>query len=539
MIEKRNANGTWQRVQTKTPQQKQQAPGPPKTFSEVMMALRGSNKQAIETKGSLLSPTAASVKQRKKPKEVPSIKAQQEENNIVQQSESTDRQSDEYRLTIAHLEKTNSELNRSVHEKQDRITELEQEATTVQHQLVEAQGQLTEARREASQSRSQLTATRQEANQAQRQLADVRQEASRSRSQLTATRQEANQAQRQLANVRQEASRSRSQLTEARQEANQAQRQLAETQHQLAEAQHQAEEAHQRTDDIEHDLRDAEHRLTTSDRVFQDVLQRIMGHVPQSQPFWVVQRAEVTLTDEEIGTGGWASVKVAIFRGQRVAAKCLHPQIVSAHNIRLFTREMNMAAQARHPNLLQFIGAVMEGTPIILTELLPTSLRHIMEQGTRLTRQQIVSISCDVARALNYLHLSTPDPIVHRDLSSANVLLDPYAGIEGWRAKVSDYGSANFVRYAATAVPGNPLYGAPEANDPTKHSPKMDVFSFGVMLVEMVAGELPDNREELIRTHMHHWPDMVRMVRACTRHEPQRRLTMNELITDLRGLNVE
>ena len=126
---------------------------------------------------------------------------------------------------------------------------------------------------------------------------------------------------------------------------------------------------------------------------------------------------------------------------------------------------------------------------------------------------------------------------MHRDLSSANVLLEPCG--ENWKAKVSDYGSANFVRYAATAVPGNPLYGAPEANDPTKHSPKMDVFSFGVMLVEMVAGELPDNREELIRTHMHDWPDMVRMVRACTRREPQRRPTVNELIADLRGLNVE
>ena len=415
VIEKRNADGTWPRSPTGTPQQNQQAPSPPKTFNEVMMALRGLNKQAIETKGSLLSPTAASAKQRKKPK---SITAQQEKKNVVQQSESIDRQSDEYRLTIASLEKTNSELNRSVHEKQDRITELEQEATTVQHQLVEAQGQLTEARQEASQSRSQLTEARQEANQAQRQLVDVRQEASQSRSQLTEAQQEANQAQRQLANVRQEASQSRSQLTAARQEANQAQRQLAnvrqeasqsqsqltearqeanQAQRQLAEAQHQAEEAHQRADDIEHDLRDAEHRLTTSDRVFQDVLQRIMGHIPQSQPFWVVQRAEVTLTDEEIDTGGWASVKVAIFRGQRVAAKCLHPQIVSAHNIRLFTREMNMAAQARHPNLLQFVGAVMEGTPIILTELLPTSLRCIMEQGTRLTRQQIVSISCDVA----------------------------------------------------------------------------------------------------------------------------------------------
>ena len=91
-----------------------------------------------------------------------------------------------------------------------------------------------------------------------------------------------------------------------------------------------------------------------------------------------------------------------------MAAKCLHNQIISAHNVRLFTREMNMAAHARHPNLLQFIGATMDNNPIILTELMPTSLRRVLEEGNPLSHGQIVSIALDVARALNYLHLSSP-----------------------------------------------------------------------------------------------------------------------------------
>ena len=147
---------------------------------------------------------------------------------------------------------------------------------------------------------------------------------------------------------------------------------------------------------------------------------------------------------------------------------------------------MNIAAQARHPNLLQFIGATMEGEPIILTELLSITLRSLMAT-TALSRQQIKSIACDVARALNYLHLSTPDPIIHRDISSANILLEA-SGEKNWKAKVSDYGSANFMRYSSTVGPGNPLYSAPEAGDPKKHSPKMDVYSFGVLLVEMCSG---------------------------------------------------
>ena len=246
-------------------------------------------------------------------------------------------------------------------------------------------------------------------------------------------------------------------------------------------------ESHQHADRMEREKQDLELRLSNSDTVFQEVLQRLIGQIPQSQPFWVVSRQEIHLTAEELGEGGWANVRVALFRGQRVAAKCLHNQIISTHNIRLFTREMNIAAHARHPNLLQFIGATMDDEPIILTELLPTSLRRLME-STTLSRQQIRSIGCDVARAVNYLHLTTPDPIIHRDISSANILLEP-SGEGTWKAKVSDYGSANFVRFTTTIGPGNPLYSAPEAGEPRRHSPKMDVYSFGILLVEMCSGE--------------------------------------------------
>lgn len=246
-------------------------------------------------------------------------------------------------------------------------------------------------------------------------------------------------------------------------------------------------ETHQYSDRLDRERRDMELRLSNSDTVFQEVLQRLIGQIPQSQPFWVVSRQEIHLTSENLGEGGWANVKVAVFRGQRVAAKCLHHQIISAHNIRLFTREMNIAAQARHPNLLQFIGATMDDEPVILTELLSITLRRFMETTT-LSKQLIKSLSGDVARALNYLHLTSPDPIIHRDISSANVLLET-TGEGCWKAKVSDYGSANFMRYTTTSGPGNPLYSAPEVGDPRKHSPKMDVYSFGILLIEMCSGK--------------------------------------------------
>ena len=287
---------------------------------------------------------------------------------------------------------------------------------------------------------------------------------------------------------------------------------------------------------IEQQLHQKQRQLANSDSTFQDIFQRLLGQVPQSQPHWVVQRDEIQLTEEQLGAGGWAVVKVAIFRGQRVAAKCLHNQIISAHNVRLFTREMNMAAHARHPNLLQFIGATMDNNPIILTEFMPTSLRRVLEQGNPLSHGQIISIVSDVARALNYLHLTSPDPIIHRDVSSANVLLKSSAG-DNYEAKLSDYGSANFVRYATTVGPGNPLYSAPEVNDPKQHSPKMDIYSLGLLLVEMCSGELFDDYEELIHTRIAvDWPEMVAVIRPCIRQDPRRRPSTADIIIQLEQL---
>ena len=293
-------------------------------------------------------------------------------------------------------------------------------------------------------------------------------------------------------------------------------------------------EVHEHETELERELQATQLKLSCSDQVFHDIFQRLLGQIPQSQPHWVLQRSEIHLTEEELGAGAWAIVKVALFRGQRVAAKCLHHQIISAHNVRLFTREMNMAAQARHPNMLQFIGATMDNNPIILTELMPTCLRHVLEQGIHLSGRQIIAIASDVARALNYLHLTTPDPIIHRDVSSANVLLRQFG--DEYEAKVSDYGSANFTRYTTTAGPGNPMYSAPEVNNPKLHTPKMDVYSFGLLLVEMCSGELFDDHEELIYTRISDWQEMVGLIRLCIRQDPRRRPSMSDIIAQLEGL---
>ena len=222
-------------------------------------------------------------------------------------------------------------------------------------------------------------------------------------------------------------------------------------------------------------------------------------------------------------------VKAAKFRGLPVAAKCLHGSIISQYNRHLFVREMNIASRVRHPNLVQFIGATMEGEPIILAELMSTCLRAVLERRP-LNPVQVNSISVDIARGLNYLHLMCPDPIIHRDVSSGNVLLNPLPN-NGWRAKVSDYGSANYLQNLKTSGPGNPIYAAPEAFTPEYQSSKMDVFSYGVLLIEMCSRRLPTNVRER-ETFMHRIQNesTLALIRLCLEYEPQRRPDMGRIL---------
>ena len=108
---------------------------------------------------------------------------------------------------------------------------------------------------------------------------------------------------------------------------------------------------------------------------------------------WVINKDEVTLTKEELGKGSYAVVTVGIFRGLRVAVKSLHTIIISDYNLRLFSREMSIASRVHHPNLVQFIGATKVGNPLILTELMSTSLNQEL-RAKRFTNQQILSINC-------------------------------------------------------------------------------------------------------------------------------------------------
>ena len=224
-----------------------------------------------------------------------------------------------------------------------------------------------------------------------------------------------------------------------------------------------------------------------------------------------------------------------------MAAKFLHDVIISEYNLDIFTREMTIASRLRHPNLLLFIGAITQGhPPIILTELMATSLRAELSHHP-LSKQQIKSIAIDVACGLNYLHQWKPHPIIHRDVSSPNVLLKP-SGAYTWEAKVSDYGSANFIQQISihSKMPGNPAYAAPEAVFPNDHTPKMDVYSYGVVLFEMCLRRQPEmsTAERARQARQVQWDSMARIIQDCMADIRTNRPTLALVIEKIRQLQV-
>ena len=294
-----------------------------------------------------------------------------------------------------------------------------------------------------------------------RQFRELQEREQSAQRQLTESRQREQNLQGQLRELQEREQSSQRQLTELQQREQNLQRQLREVQEQEQNSQRQLRESQQREENSQRQLRNCQEQVTELQLSLSTAQLTINEFRSQETRDWVITRDEIQITDKCLGRGGWGSVNEGTYCGCTVAVKQIHELILSPHNINLFEREMNIAAKCRHPHLLQFIGATKdEGTPMFVTELMEKSLRTLLDQR-QLSETEIRTISLDVARALNYLHQKKPEPIIHRDVSSANVLL--WRQGEQWRGKVSDYGTANFIQQTMTVAPGAMIYSAPEA----------------------------------------------------------------------------
>ena len=212
--------------------------------------------------------------------------------------------------------------------------------------------------------------------------------------------------------------------------------------------------------------------------------------------------------ENEIGRGANGKISKGTWEGAPCAIKEIHSifaEVASQEELSVFQsafiEECRRSSKLRHPNIVQFLGVYfrpleVKRLPCLVMELLHSDLTNFLTNNQRISYRMKLSILHDVALGLRFLHSSDP-PIIHRDLSSNNILIS-----RGCVAKIGDLGTARFLNPTEekqlsrmtklTKAPGTVDFMSPEVlfDDP-KYGAPLDVFSFGCASLHTISHEWP------------------------------------------------
>ncbi|RLN75738.1 hypothetical protein BBJ28_00007543 [Nothophytophthora sp. Chile5] len=196
---------------------------------------------------------------------------------------------------------------------------------------------------------------------------------------------------------------------------------------------------------------------------------------------------EKVIVQQLINRGGFGEVYAGSYNDQRVAIK------KSIAQVNAFLAEVKLMASLEHPHIVRLVGVAWDSLTdlCVLSEYMMIDLKALL---LKFEERHIpvgfdhdkVKVALHVAHALTYLHSCAP-PVIHRDLKSKNILLN-----ESMDAKVTDFGiSRERVDATMTAGVDTSLWMAPEVMLGERHDDKADIFSFGVVLLELSMHSLP------------------------------------------------
>ncbi|XP_019159292.1 PREDICTED: serine/threonine-protein kinase STY8 isoform X1 [Ipomoea nil] len=249
---------------------------------------------------------------------------------------------------------------------------------------------------------------------------------------------------------------------------------------------------------------------------------------------------------------------IASWRGTQVAVKRFGEALFTdEEKVQAFRDELALLQKIRHPNVVQFLGAVTQSSPMmIVTEYLPKGdLRAFLKRKGALKPIMAVKFALDIARGMNYLHEHKPEAIIHRDLEPSNILRD-----DSGHLKVADFGLSKLMRFTKSIKEDKPLtsqetswrYVAPEVLKNEEYDTMVDVFSFALILQEMIEGCPPfPTKQEIdvakayaanerppfrapVKLYAH---GLRELIEDCWSENPARRPTFRLIISKLEEIN--
>lgn len=266
----------------------------------------------------------------------------------------------------------------------------------------------------------------------------------------------------------------------------------------------------------------------------------------------------------KIGQGGFGTVYYAELRGERTAIKKMDMQASKE-----FLAELKVLTHVHHLNLVRLIGFCVEGSLFLVYEFIENgNLSQHLRGREPLSWSTRVQIALDSARGLEYIHEHTVPVYIHRDIKSANILID-----KNYRGKVADFGLTKLTGSASlqTQLVGTFGYMPPEYAQYGDVSPKIDVYAFGVVMYELISAKdaivktnelvtesrglvalfedvinQPDPRDDLCKLVDPRLEDnypidsvrkMAQLARACTHENPQLRPSMRSIVVALMTLS--
>mmetsp|Transcript_504 Transcript_504/g.764 ORF Transcript_504/g.764 Transcript_504/m.764 type:complete len:553 (-) Transcript_504:189-1847(-) len=261
---------------------------------------------------------------------------------------------------------------------------------------------------------------------------------------------------------------------------------------------------------------------------------------------WELEPDSIKL-GRKLGSGAFGEVFKGKWFGKEVAVKKLLNQNLDGDSLSSFKKEVAIMSKLRHPNVLLFMGACTEpGNLMIVTELMSRGSAYdiLHDKSVQLSFKRRMKIAHQAALGMNYLHCTKP-PFIHRDLKTSNLLVD-----ENYNVKVCDFGLSHAKSNVGKGVRGSygscgtPLWMAPEVLLNKPYDESVDVYSFGIVLWELLTEDDPfpeiDTMNMMLdqvvkENHRPPIPDscptrLKQLIEACWQGEPSKRPPFEKIL---------